>query len=263
MPTPFYHISLAKELLNHNSLSSPARKFLSTYQAAFYFGNTAPDVQVVSGQKREETHFYNIPLDHRTPAWIRMMGRHPELVEATAGDDQRAAYLAGYVCHLQADLRWLEEIFIPNFGPDGHWSTFSDRLYLHNVLRSYLDLKLIPYLPSGMDATLLAVKSRAWLPFVDDSDLATWQNFLARQLQPGARIETVEVFASRQGIGTEAFYELLESEEDMNNQVFSILPRQKLADYRQAVLVENLNFLNNRMEPDWIRMETTRRIDQT
>ena len=70
MPTPFYHLSLAQELLTHPSLPEPINQFLRMRRCEFMFGNTAPDVQVVSGQARQETHFFNLPiLAGDRPAW--------------------------------------------------------------------------------------------------------------------------------------------------------------------------------------------------
>lgn len=261
MPTPFYHLSLAKELLGQATLTPWVRELISAQQPAFYFGKTAPDVQVVSGQTRAETHFYQIPLDRPDPAWQRMLELYPELQPERGLSDEHAAFLAGYLCHLQADQRWLVDIFEPNFGPDGRWGTFSDRLYIHNVLRSYLDLQIVPDLPGRIGQLLQAVDLAEWLPFVDDADLMIWQEFLTRQLQPGARIETVEVFASRQGISTEAYYELIQSEEEMEAKVFSILPRSLLETYRQAVLADNIELINTYLELQGTQRGSIRRVD--
>jgi hypothetical protein len=79
-----------------------------------------------------------------------------------------------------------------------------------------------------------------------------WRDFLTRQLQPGAEIETVDVFAQRQGISREAYYQVIHSEEEMDHQVFCILPRERVEEYRQAVLAENLQLIANYLAPDTV-----------
>ena len=242
MPTPFYHLSLAEEILAHPELPAGMRLFLSEHRSEFLFGNTAPDVQVVSGQPRASTHFFDLPLqpDER-PAWEKFLASNPRLANLGELPAAQAAFVAGYLCHLQADIFWIKEIFIPVFGRRSQWESFPKRLYLHNVLRAYLDRKILPELSNG--AGISGVNPDRWLPFVQDIHLISWRDFLTSQLHPGARIQTVEVFAARQGISPDAYYALLCSEERLDEEIFTHLPRQALDDYRQEIIRENLSLL--------------------
>jgi hypothetical protein len=96
-----------------------------------------------------------------------------------------------------------------------------------------------------MDTCLCNVEPEGWLPFVQDRFLAEWRDLLFPQLQPGAAIQTVEVFSSRQGISAPEFYALLESEQRMQQEVFKHLPLQLIQSYRQRVLDENIQLLSN------------------
>jgi len=246
MPTPFYHLSLAQELLNHPHLPEKISHFLRYSRCMFLFGNTAPDVQVVSGQPRQLTHFFNLPIQAGDrPAWEICLSEHPHLAVAEQLPAPQAAFLAGYLCHLQADWMWVNDIFAPIFGPRCSWGTFRQRLYYHNVLRAYLDLHILPELPPSMDTCLGQVEPEGWLPFVLDRYLVEWRDLLSPQLQPGAAIQTVEVFSSRQGISAPEFYALLESEERMQQEVFEHLPPQLVESHRQRVLDENIHLLSN------------------
>ena len=245
MPTPFYHLSLAEELINHPNTPEPVSQFLRVFRSEFLFGNTAPDVQVVSGQPREATHFFNLPiLAGNPPAWKACLTKYPQL--ATTGNlpAAHAAFLAGYLCHLQADWVWVKDIFIPAFGSRATWGTFRQRLYYHNVLRAYLDQKILPGLPIDTGTCLRQVKLDGWLPFVKDHSLAVWRDLLARQLQPGAAIETVEVFSSRQGISAPEYYALLASEERMQGEVFEHLSLEQVQSYKVRVLMDNIELLS-------------------
>lgn len=246
MPTPFYHLSLAEDLLRHPLLPEEIRQFLHNSRCVFLFGNTAPDVQVVSGQPRQQTHYFNLPIQAGDPpAWELLLSEHPQLVDARQLPAAKAAFLAGYLCHLQADWLWVKEIFAPVFGPHCSWGTFRERLYLHNVLSAYLDVCILPGLRPGMDACLCQVEPEGWLPFVEDRHLIEWRDLLFPQLQPGASTYTVEVFSSRQGISAPEFHALLESEERMQQEVFAHLPLQQVQSYHQRVLDENTRLLSD------------------
>jgi len=111
---------------------------------AFYLGNTAPDVQVLSGQKRSATHFFRVPISSfaKLP-WESIFSAYPSISEAGVLRDAVAVFVSGYLCHLQADWVWVSEIFEPIFGIHQKWETFSQRLYWHNILRAYLDIEVL------------------------------------------------------------------------------------------------------------------------
>jgi len=244
VPTPFYHLSIAGELLQHPALPVSIGSFLQKHQGAFLFGNTAPDVQVISGQPREATHFFRLPiLLGDRPAWEQCLHEYPSLAINFKASKTRAAFLAGFLCHLQADWIWVLDIFAPYFGLHLNWETFPRRLYLHNVLRSYLDRDILPNLANGIRSTLEVSNPKQWLPFVRDEHLKQWRDFLSTQLEPRAAIKTVEVFAERQGIAPNEYYKLLNSEEQMEEQVFAHIPRNTMVSYRQRLVEANLGLL--------------------
>ena len=120
-----------------------------------------------------------------------MLELHPHLALPYRLPASQVAFLAGYLCHLQADWLWIKEIYAPVFGPGRSWGTFHHRLYLHNVLRSYLDRKILLELLPDTQACLADVQPKDWLPFATDDALRTWRNLLSPQLLPGAPVQTV------------------------------------------------------------------------
>jgi hypothetical protein len=246
VPTPFFHLKLAQELLKHPDLPGRIRDYLQAARCEFLFGNTAPDVQVVSGQTRQNTHFFRIPIQPGDqPAWEVLLEHHPDLATAERFSIPQAAFISGYLCHLQADWLWIKYIYAPVFGPGCTWGTFYDRLYYHNVLRAYLDQNILPGLGAGMDVCLYRVSVDGWLPFVDSYYLDEWRDFLGAQLQPGAHTRTVEVFSSRQGISAPEYYALLGSQERMQREVFEHVSLAQVDYYQQSVLEDNVSFLSN------------------
>jgi hypothetical protein len=149
---------------------------------------------------------------------------------------EKVAFLTGYLCHLQADWLWIKEIFLPIFGPEQAWGDFKHRLYLHNVLRTYLDVQVLPGLKADTGERLVEAKPDSWLPFVDDYDLREWRDILAKQLQPDSAVQTVEVFAARQGIPAEEYYDLLNSNARMEEEVFVYYSREDLLTFRARLI---------------------------
>lgn len=174
-----------------------------------------------------------------------MILEYPGLNQPANLTPSRAAFIAGYLIHLQADWIWVLDIFQPVFGPHQTWGTFSKRLYLHNVLRAYLDEKVILALPLDVVVILRPTRPHQWLPFVEDAFLIKWRDYLCDQLQQGDRSETVEVFASRHGINPAAFHSMINSEERMERDIFVHLTRQQLNDYRDRLVTQNIEFLQD------------------
>ncbi len=253
VPTPFYHLWIAEKLLAHPELHPAVRGLLWQQRGEFLLGNTAPDVQSVSGQDREVTHFFDLPIRLTAPRpWKHILDQHPSLAQPLGLPAAQRAFLAGYLCHLQADWLWVRDIFAPIFGPFRFWGTFGQRLYLHNVLRAYLDRGVVAELPVDTGIALEVVSPDGWLPFVQNRFICEWRDFLASQLQPGAAVQTVEVFAARQGVDPDRFYGLINSEARMDAEVFSRLPRPQLERYLQTLISDNLRLLQDYLQPPLI-----------
>lgn len=239
MPTPVNHLVMAQELLQSRRLPPWAQHLLEAEHGAFLLGHTAPDLQTVSGQKRHETHFYTLPPTGDRPAYRAFLDSYPELDQPGRLASAHAAFLSGYLAHLLADEAWWREVFSPVFGPQAAWSTWEDRLFLHNVLRTWLDLQDQARL-SGTEAQALALAQPAhWLPFVRDEDLRSWRDLLVGQLLPGRRVRTAEVFALRMAVPSEAVEDALRSDDQMAV-IFQHVPMAQLDAYRSSVLEQSL-----------------------
>jgi hypothetical protein len=153
-----------------------------------------------------------------------MLKTYACLAQCQQSAQAQAAFIAGYLCHLLADWLWIGDIFVPAFGMQAEWSEIHQRLYLHNVLRAYLDQQIISGLFNGVGVNIGEVTPNQWLPFVEDRYLFTWRDYLAEQLQPGAKIHTIEVLARRQGATPEEYMAILGSEERMENEILLTFP---------------------------------------
>ena len=222
------------------------RKLLRDQPGPFLLGNTAPDVQIISGQSRQATHFFSVPIQSGAQLpWDRLLEGYPSLNHSVERYPTKAAFIAGYLCHLQADWLWVLDIFQPVFGPHQSWGTFSKRLYFHNVLRAYIDRDVVQTLSLEFINSLLPTQPFEWLPFVQDIHLNEWRDYLVYQLQPGNKVKTVEVFAARHGIDSEEFNTLIQSEARMEEYVFNRIPRQHLDAYRRQLVDQNVKLLQD------------------
>ena len=103
MPTPVMHLALAEEILGGDLLSPATRCLLARQRGPFLLGHTVPDVQTISGQGREETHFYTIPRSTDRPAYEALFAAYPVLAHAKSLPPAQAAFVAGYAAHLLLD----------------------------------------------------------------------------------------------------------------------------------------------------------------
>lgn len=243
MPTPVNHLLMARELLESGLLKGNAQNLLQTHPGPFMLGHTAPDVQTISGQRREETHFYTLPPSREVPAYEVLLQTYPTLAQPAHLSPPHAAFLAGYMAHLLADELWWLEIFHPYFGAGADWGTWSERLFLHNVLRTWLDWQDQARLNGEEAALLAAAEPEGWLPFIRDEDLRAWRDDLVEQLQPGHRIRTAEVFAARMDVTPEEIEEAARSPERMAY-IFRHTPPERLALYRHHVLHQSAALVN-------------------
>jgi hypothetical protein len=240
VPTPFYHLVVAEAVLAHPALDASLRDALRAQRGAFLFGNTAPDVQTVSGQTREATHFFSFPPDPRQSAGATLLATHRELARPEALEASHAAFVAGYLAHLRLDELWIHEVFAPYFGREARWGAdFRERLLLHNVVRTHLDLLDVPHLQGWAGAQVRGARPRQWLPFTADEHLLTWRDLLADQLEPGAPVHTVEIFAERMRVPPDVIHALL-GPEALAERVWRHMPEERLRDFRERGIAETV-----------------------
>jgi hypothetical protein len=221
MPTPIQHLAIADKLLHDSTLPGSIRDRLIDQRDAFLFGNTAPDVQTVSGQLREATHFFDIPLRSNQPPHLKMFELYPALAHARSLPPAQAAFVAGYICHLLLDVLWIRDIYQPGFGPSAQWATTHERSIYHNTLRAWCDQNDQRRLDGDTGSILATVQPDRWLPFTPDRYLVDWRNVLVDQFQPGVSIRTIEVFAARNNVSPAEFRRVLDSPSEMDANIFA------------------------------------------
>ena len=244
MPTPIMHLVLAEEILSSDDLSPVTRRLLAQHRGSFLLGNTAPDVQTLSGQHRDETHFYTLPRTSDRPAHETLFAIHPVLAHPERLPPARAAFITGYIAHLVLDELWLDDIFLRYFGGRQSWAPWPERSFIHNVLRTWMDRRDQQQLNGTVAMALQAAEPCDWLSFVKDRFLWAWRDWLVEQLGPGHTVQTAEVFARRMGVPVTEMEAVLSSPQQMEGRVFRRVPRtvlQSFCDtgYRRSVALIN------------------------
>lgn len=223
------HLALAEEILREGALPPTTRRLLIQQRGPFLLGHTAPDIQTISKQARDETHFYSIPPTTDRPAYEALLAAHPRLARAESLPPAQAAFIAGYIAHLLLDELWLYDIFRCYFLPD--WGPLRERLFLHNVLRTWMDHQDQQRLNGSVVTALRETEPHDWLPFVSDQYLRAWRDWLVEQLGPAHSVETEEVFARRMGVPVAEMEAVLRSPQQMEERIFRRIPRAALRSF--------------------------------
>ncbi|MCB9006790.1 MAG: zinc dependent phospholipase C family protein [Ardenticatenaceae bacterium] len=247
MPTPFMHLHIAEQILEAVAVIDNGRlqTTLAAEWPAFYLGSVAPDVNAISNISRKKTHFYDVPPAKDDMAYPTMLAQYPQLAELTAMSPGQAVCVAAYSAHLLLDLIWLREVVYPFFFLPKHLGNRHQRNLTHFILLTYLDTIALNALPETAVSTLAAAQSDQWLPFIDDAILADWQAMLVAQLEPGAPVKTIEIYAGRLGISSEQFAANLQNPTWMQQEVFGKIPVQRIHQILQTAVPQSIQLISD------------------
>jgi hypothetical protein len=141
------------------------------------------------------------------------------------------------------DELWLDNVFERYFLQD--WAPLRERLFLHNVLRTWIDTRDQAKLNGHVVQVLQEAEPQSWLPFVDDEHLRVWRDWLVEQLAPGRRMQTAEVLARRMGIPAGDVEAVARSPQQMEERVFRYFPPSALARFREAAYMRSITLVDS------------------
>lgn len=250
MPTSAVHLNAALVVLRDTTLA--ARQHLSSgeQRAAFLLGSVSPDVRVVSGVSREETHFYDIPLDHHSSASQNMLENYPSLADPAALTPGQAAFVAGYITHLMMDEAWLEVVVMPYiFIDDAAWGSQHPNFRLYSLLMIHLAETGGQQMTEAIVHDLRAARPQAWLPFASDDHLRQWRDRVAEHMNAEHGWRTAEMFARYMQVDAHDLFGVVTSDQALATQVFSIVAQQTLDDFHQQTHQRTIEALNSYYSP--------------
>jgi hypothetical protein len=250
MPTPFMHLHVAEQILKTVAADGNGRltQTLSDEWPAFYLGSVAPDVNAISTLPRENTHFYQVPPAPEETAHLTMLAQYPQLKDVALMSPGQVVCVAAYSAHLMLDLIWLREVVYPFFYLTENLGDRQQRRLTHFILLTYLDTIALAGLPETAVTTLAAAHSNQWLPFIDDTILVAWQEMLVEQLQPGAAVKTIEIYAGRLKMSSAEFAANLRNPSWMKVQVFNKIPVDKVQQILQTAVPRSIELISNYLQ---------------
>ena len=238
--------------MEHESVENRLPAIAKSGWSSFYFGSVAPDFQTLSGQAREVTHFYKLPPEPGNKAYPRLFKKYPKLARGDQLPINYAAFVAAYAAHLVLDLIWFREVLIPYFHEATDLGDIQQRRLLHLILLTYLDKLAFESLPNDAADTLSEANPDHWLPFAADSDLRSWQSFVAKQLQPGAISETVHIYAHRLQMTADTFAAKLEDEQWMCEHLFLKIPVLEVQQIVNSAVPRSLDVITSYLKGEFI-----------
>lgn len=238
------HLQIAERILSDGSMGARIHQLISIELPAFYLGNVAPDYQTITDIPREETHFYSLPPVPGSDACQTMMKRYRQLANAEVLPQAQAVFIAAYCAHLMLDLAWYHRVLVPYFLGPGEWKNHRHRFIVHNTLLTYLDKQAFNSLPGGVEMILSAARPNGWLPFASDEELARWRDMLVSQMEPGATLNTIEIYAGRLSMSPVEFAHNLDEPSWMEEQVFQKIPLKVVLDLLDNAVGDSIKLIN-------------------
>lgn len=238
------HLRIAELIRKQAGDKGRLSSLLSASWPAFYLGSVAADCQKIAGISREATHFYGLPPQPDNQAYPRMLAEYPQLADGPALPPEQAMFVAAYSIHLMVDLIWFRDVLMPYFVNAKKWAaTFEERRMVHHIVLTYLDKLAYESLPETAVSTLSSAQPDHWLPFISDEALCQWQNLLVAQLEPAGELETINVYAGRQGITPASFSANLDSPEWMETHVFQYIPVGEIEAKLETAVTDSITLI--------------------
>ena len=131
MPPIGWHVATARE-----ALARLKTRELEKQIGCYLLGSTAPDIRVITGRPREETHFIGIDADHGESGITHLLEAYPHLTKLQGSS---RAFLAGYLTHLTVDELWIRHVYQPFFGRDSTLQSTLEANFMDRVLQFYMD----------------------------------------------------------------------------------------------------------------------------
>lgn len=180
MPSLCLHLAISRE-------SFPRLEGkLGRQPGDYLFGSTLPDIHLMGGFTRLETHFVDIFKEMAGQEVERFFAAHPSLRRPTT--PPLRARVAGYLCHLVVDSQWVKHIYHPYFGPHSPMGQDPMANLLDRTLQYELDRRERED-REGMAAILgeLSLVSLDGDELFDAQSLARWLGFvrIAAAREPG------------------------------------------------------------------------------
>jgi hypothetical protein len=172
MPGLYTHTDLALEAASIESVFA-----IKTHLGAFILGSTAPDMRVMTGQKREETHFTDLNATTLDAGVMGMFETHVSLLQPYLLGEATQAFLAGYIFHLIADQAWIINLYRPFFANTEVFPNVKEGSVLDRAFQLDMDLQARSRIKGSAKLSQLLSKSErnVSVSFIEEGVLHKWR----------------------------------------------------------------------------------------
>ncbi|MEK7215565.1 MAG: hypothetical protein AAB289_08230 [Chloroflexota bacterium] len=235
MPPIGWHMATAREALRRVG-HEPLEEEIGCY----LLGATAPDMRVMTGQAREDTHFFRINAGHDQSGVAALFERHPEVLAAKG---RPRAFIAGYLTHLTVDETWIAEVYQPYFGEGSQLPDRVEANFMDRVLQFYMEqgARNDPELLQRWYEHIFRADPGEDLAFVDLPSLHRWREVVIRIVSQDPTWEAFQAFILRrfgpEGSATQpALKDLCERIPEVLERTLNHVTPQRVAAYREAAI---------------------------
>jgi hypothetical protein len=230
MPTPIQHLRIADEIM---SIQLPFRSWqlLTDHRPAFLLGSCAPDVTILSGQSREQTHFVNLSMRNQLSGYQEMFRIYSELACPDKLDGAQAAFITGYITHLLVDELWVAQVYDPYLATQVPKNQGNRSALVEDLLRAWLENRDLVKLNANVGNSLAWAEPDRWVSFISDEHLGAWRDRIVKSFSTAMRTRTAEIFAARHHLSVSEFRRILSSPSEMKQRIFSRVPLQGLEQF--------------------------------
>ncbi|MCL0044052.1 hypothetical protein M1N24_00780 [Dehalococcoidia bacterium] len=241
MPNPFAHIDIA--MYGAAALVCPP---ICDDLGSYLLGSCSPDIRIITGNSRDETHFAPLTNQEIGAGAKRMFRTYPNLTDIANLPGKTQAFIAGYVSHLIADEVWIIKVYRPYFD--------NRKLFQNQMVANVMDRAL--QLEMDREAMDRHNGMKWVVPHIEDAHvgiqvdflpvetLMKFEQWLGNTIHRGFTWDRLRFMATRR----QAFQDtekiektvegFMESPPDGLKHIYEYLPMDILRSYRDTVIKE-------------------------
>ena len=242
MPPICLHLGIAQEAARRLN-----RQEMIENLGVYLLGSTFPDVRIVTGTSREETHFFDLIEGEAHSSVRQFLKTHPDLGKVGQLSNATKAFVAGYLSHLLTDEVWIVDVYRPFFGGHSPLKDDPQANLLDRVLQFELDLRErrnqdnMAHIRDYVCKADLAIEAS----FVDAATLSQWRDFVCLAAGREPSWERFHLFARRfllpeNKLSPEHIQQILNSVPELLQCALENVGEERLALFKSKSIAESV-----------------------